>query len=130
MSHVISLLSDSHWQGARLKSLLASRAIPHADRISASGPDIIVSARAAQSLSLLLFARGALFLQGVWSVVEADALLLGVRLRRAALALTTTRQTIASIAFEAGFGDISTFNAHFRRAFGNTPSALRGPSSN
>lgn len=55
MSHVISLLSDSHWQGARLRSLLASRAIPHADRISASGPDIIVSARAAQSLCLLFF---------------------------------------------------------------------------
>ena len=55
MSHVISLLSDSHWQGARLKSLLASRAIPHADRIAASGPDIIVSARAAQSLCLLFF---------------------------------------------------------------------------
>lgn len=55
MSHVVSLLSDSHWQGARLKSLLASRAIPHADRIAVSGPDIIVSARAAQSLCLLFF---------------------------------------------------------------------------
>jgi two-component sensor histidine kinase len=55
MSHVISLLSDSHWQGARLKSLLASRAIPHADRIAITGPDIIVSARAAQSLCLLFF---------------------------------------------------------------------------
>lgn len=55
MSHVISLLSDSHWQGARLKSLLASRAIPHADRITVTGPEIIVSARAAQSLCLLFF---------------------------------------------------------------------------
>lgn len=55
MSHVISLLSDSHWQGAHLKSLLISRAIPHADRIAASGPDIVVSARAAQSLCLLFF---------------------------------------------------------------------------
>jgi two-component sensor histidine kinase len=55
MSHVMSLLSDSHWQGARLKSLLASRAIPHADRIASSGPDILVSARAAQSLCLLFF---------------------------------------------------------------------------
>jgi two-component sensor histidine kinase len=55
MSHVISLLSDSHWQGARLKSLLASRAVPHAERIEASGPDILVSARAAQSLCLLFF---------------------------------------------------------------------------
>ena len=31
------------------------RAIPHADRIAVSGPDIAVSARAAQSLSLLFF---------------------------------------------------------------------------
>jgi two-component sensor histidine kinase len=55
MSHVISLLSDSQWQGARLRSLLASRAIPHMDHITAAGPDIIVSARAAQSLCLLFF---------------------------------------------------------------------------
>ncbi len=55
MSHVMSLLSDRHWQGARLKSLLASRAIPHAEKIEATGPDIIVSARAAQSLCLLFF---------------------------------------------------------------------------
>ena len=52
---MISLLSDSQWQGAQLKGLLASRAIPHADRIAISGPDIVVSARAAQSLSLLFF---------------------------------------------------------------------------
>jgi hypothetical protein len=31
--------------------------------------------------SLLLFVRGALFLRGVWSMIEADALLLGVQLR-------------------------------------------------
>ncbi len=37
MSHVMSLLSDRHWQGARLKSLLASRAIPHAERIDVLG---------------------------------------------------------------------------------------------
>jgi two-component sensor histidine kinase len=55
MSHVISLLSDSHWQGARLRSLLVSRAIPNADRIAITGPDITVSARAAQSLCLLFF---------------------------------------------------------------------------
>jgi AraC-like DNA-binding protein len=51
--------------------------------------------------------------------------LLGLRLRRAALALTATTRPVAAIALEAGFGDISTFNAHFRRAFGRTPSALR-----
>lgn len=55
MSHVVSLLSESEWQGARLKGLLESRAIPNSERMVATGPDITVSARAAQSLSLLFF---------------------------------------------------------------------------
>lgn len=55
MSHVVSLLSESQWQGVRLKGLFEARAIPHADRIALNGPDIVVSARAAQSLSLLFF---------------------------------------------------------------------------
>jgi two-component sensor histidine kinase len=55
MSNVVSLLSESQWQGVKLKGLFESRAIPHADRIAVNGPDISVSARAAQSLSLLFF---------------------------------------------------------------------------
>jgi two-component sensor histidine kinase len=55
MSNVVSLLSESQWQGVKLKGLFESRAIPHADRIAISGPDIDISARAAQSLSLLFF---------------------------------------------------------------------------
>ncbi|WP_420133406.1 HWE histidine kinase domain-containing protein [Rhodopseudomonas sp.] len=55
MSNVVSLLSESQWQGVMLKGLFEARAIPHADRIAVNGPDIAVSARAAQSLSLLFF---------------------------------------------------------------------------
>src|SRR5204862_7058117 len=55
MSNVVSLLTESQWQGVKLKGLFEARAIPHADRIAINGPDIIVSARAAQSLSLLFF---------------------------------------------------------------------------
>ena len=55
MSNVVSLLSESQWQGVKLKGLFEARAIPHADRLAISGPDITVSARAAQSLSLLFF---------------------------------------------------------------------------
>ena len=55
MSNVVSLLSESQWQGVKLKGLFEARAIPHADRIAVTGPDIAVSARAAQSLSLLFF---------------------------------------------------------------------------
>jgi len=45
MSNVVSLLSESQWQGVQLKGLFEARAIPHADRIALEGPDIIVSAR-------------------------------------------------------------------------------------
>ncbi|WP_407149028.1 HWE histidine kinase domain-containing protein [Bradyrhizobium sp. ORS 86] len=55
MSNVVTLLSESQWQGVKLKGLFESRSIPHADRIAVNGPDITVSARAAQSLSLLFF---------------------------------------------------------------------------
>lgn len=55
MSHVVSLLSESQWQGVPLKGLFEARAIPHADRIAVQGPDITVSSRAAQSLALLFF---------------------------------------------------------------------------
>lgn len=55
MSHVVSLLSDSHWQGVRLINLLELRAIPHGDRIVTAGPDLSVSSRAAQSLCLMFF---------------------------------------------------------------------------
>ncbi len=55
MSNVVSLLSESQWQGVKLQGLFEARAIPHAERIAVSGPDIAVSARAAQSLSLLFF---------------------------------------------------------------------------
>jgi two-component sensor histidine kinase len=55
MSNVISLLSESQWQGVKLRGLFEARAIPNADRIAIHGPDITVSARAAQSLSLLFF---------------------------------------------------------------------------
>jgi two-component sensor histidine kinase len=55
MSNVVSLLSESQWQGVKLRGLFEARAIPNADRIAVNGPDITVSARAAQSLSLLFF---------------------------------------------------------------------------
>ena len=55
MSNVVTLLSESQWQGVQLKGLFEARAMPHAERIAISGPAIAVSARAAQSLSLLFF---------------------------------------------------------------------------
>jgi AraC family transcriptional regulator len=50
---------------------------------------------------------------------------LGLRMRRAAVALCTTPMPVATIAFDAGFGDLSTFNGRFRATFGASPSAFR-----
>ena len=55
MSHVVSLLSDSDWQGVRLRSLLESSVAPGLRQVEATGPDMTISPRAAQSLALLFF---------------------------------------------------------------------------
>jgi AraC-like DNA-binding protein len=55
---------------------------------------------------------------------------LGRRLWRARRMLADRRwaeRSIASVAFEAGFGDLSYFNRTFRRFYGATPSEVRGP---
>ena len=73
MSNVVSLLSESQWQGVKLKGLFEARAIPHAERIAISGPEITVSARAAQSLSLLFFRAGIAFRRGAFAGRQASA---------------------------------------------------------
>lgn len=50
---------------------------------------------------------------------------LALRMRRAATRLRTSKVPVSTIAFEAGFGDLSTFNHRFRAAFGTTPSRYR-----
>src|SRR5262249_53162901 len=47
------------------------------------------------------------------------------RLRHAAVQIATTGEPISAIAFDAGFGDLSTFVGTFRRTFGLTPSDYR-----
>ena len=51
--------------------------------------------------------------------------LLLMRLRRAGAAIAATDRPISEIAFDAGFDDLSTFNAHFRAAMGTNPGAWR-----
>lgn len=50
---------------------------------------------------------------------------LALRMRRAALALLRSDDAVSQIAFEAGFGDLSTFNHRFRDVFGRSPQAFR-----
>ncbi len=52
-------------------------------------------------------------------------LLLSMRMRRAAVALLTSSKAVSAIAFDTGFGDLSTFNGRFRAQFGDSPSAYR-----
>lgn len=57
-----------------------------------------------------------------------SAHLLGLRLEAARAMLGSPRHegwSIAAIAFEAGFGDVSSFNRQFRRRFGMAPSDMR-----
>ncbi|MFE0015570.1 helix-turn-helix domain-containing protein [Mesorhizobium sp. NPDC059054] len=51
--------------------------------------------------------------------------LLRTRLHRAAVRLRVTGDAVSEIAFEAGFGDLSTFNRRFRRVMGQTPTGYR-----
>ena len=51
--------------------------------------------------------------------------LIGARLRRAALALASSRRPVLTIALDSGFTDLSTFNKTFRAAFGLTPTQYR-----
>jgi AraC-like DNA-binding protein len=50
---------------------------------------------------------------------------LRTRLHRAALQLRRSDESISTIAFDAGFNDLSTFNRRFRRVMGTSPGAYR-----
>lgn len=51
--------------------------------------------------------------------------MLRTRLHRAAVMLRSCNDTIAAVALDCGFDDLSTFNRQFRRATGLTPGAYR-----
>jgi AraC family transcriptional regulator len=55
--------------------------------------------------------------------------LISARMRRAALALASTRRPVLDIALDSGFGDLSTFNHRFRATFGLTPTQYRASCS-
>jgi AraC family transcriptional regulator len=50
---------------------------------------------------------------------------LHMRLRRAALQLEISKKPVTTIAFDQGFGDLSTFVAQFKRCFGLSPAHYR-----
>ncbi len=56
-------------------------------------------------------------------------LVLATRMRRAAARLRATTLPVSTIAFDAGFADLSTFNRRFRALFGVTPRGWRARSA-
>lgn len=54
---------------------------------------------------------------------------LKTRLHRAAIKLRTSDEAISTIALDAGFNDLSTFNRRFRRVMGAAPGAYRSHNS-
>ena len=55
--------------------------------------------------------------------------LLTFRMRQAALRLITSSDSVTSVGLESGFGDLSTFNGHFRDQFGLSPRKYRARES-
>lgn len=53
------------------------------------------------------------------------ALIAGIRLESARAALVAEEGSVADVAFGAGFGSLSAFNAAFRREYGTTPTSFR-----
>jgi AraC family transcriptional regulator len=91
-----------------------------------------IEARAHEPITLAALARGVAmspyhFLRTFRSVVgiTPHQFVLGERLRRAARKLRESAESISTIAYDAGFNDLSTFNRRFRRIMGVTPAAYR-----
>ncbi len=51
--------------------------------------------------------------------------LLGLRLRHVASRLMASTEPVSTIAFEAGFGDLSTFTQRFKQSYGLSPTQFR-----
>jgi AraC family transcriptional regulator len=91
-----------------------------------------IEARSQETLSLAQLAREAAmsryhFLRTFKALIgmTPHQFLLRTRLHRSALLLRGSEHGVAQIAFDCGFGDLSTFNRHFRLAMGKSPSAYR-----
>ncbi len=123
VTSVVGSLAGTVAEPARVSALderRVSRAVRHMELHSEDRLDLDALAAIA-AMSKFHFLR--VFRRSIG--VTPYQFLLGLRLRKAAGGLLTSTATIAGVAFESGFGDLSTFNATFRQCFGVSPSEFR-----
>jgi AraC-like DNA-binding protein len=104
-----------------------------AARLRAIKADIVQNLRDADVSAAAVARRHGVTARYIHKLFESDGttlskFVLGQRLAHVHRMLRDPRQDhrlIATLAYEAGFGDISTFNREFRRHFGATPSDVR-----
>jgi len=132
VTHIHDLVALAIGATADAANIAHGRGVPAA-RLRAIKKDIADNfGRADLSVSTVA-ARHGVTPRYVQMLFEADAstfseFVLSQRLSRAHQLLSDPRlasRTVASIAFMAGFGDLSYFNRCFRRRFGATPSDVR-----
>ena len=122
--------------GAVAATLCGSDATPHRasrrDERRVTSALRLIEAQGDAALSLGQLAREAAtspyhFLRTFRQVVgmTPHQFVLHRRLNRAAVHLRTSDAPVSAIAFDAGFGDLSTFNRRFRRLMGCSPGAYR-----
>jgi AraC-like DNA-binding protein len=107
-------------------------------RLRAIKIDIIQSLRDGDVSVAALAARHRITARYVQRLFESDGttlsrFVLGQRLAQVHRMLADSRyahRTIGALAFDVGFGDLSTFNREFRRHFGATPSDVRAVARN
>jgi AraC-like DNA-binding protein len=104
-----------------------------AARLRAIKADVVQNLRDGSVSAAALAQRHGVTARYIHRLFESDGttlskFVLGQRLARVHRMLADPRQDhrlIATLAYEAGFGDLSTFNRDFRRHFGATPSDVR-----
>ncbi len=92
---------------------------------AADEPLSLADSAGAAGMSRYLFLRTFRAVVGV----TPHQYLLHMRLRRAAVRLRRSDESVSAIAYDSGFGDLSTFNRQFRRLAGRSPRSYRAAST-
>jgi AraC family transcriptional regulator len=120
---VAANLADATGGATRPSRHDAGRVTDALRRIEAASEEPIALAELARETAMSPFHFLRTFRQVVG--VTPHQFVLRTRLHRAAVRLRRTTEPVATIAFECGFNDLSTFNHRFRNVMGVSPRAYR-----